>query len=379
MKPHLRLAALSLLACVASAGASTSFLPPSPGIDARGYILVDFHSGNVLAEKNADLRLEPASLTKLMTAYTIFTELRAANIHMDDPVRISQRAWRTPGSRMFVQVDTTVPLQELLRGMIIQSGNDASVALAEHAAGSEEAFAALMNQHALQLGMTGSHFTNATGLPDPDHYTSARDVALLASAIIREHPQYYALYSEKSFSYNNITQYNRNRLLWTDAGVDGMKTGHTESAGYCLVSSAKRGEMRLLAVVLGTTSDDARSEESLKLLNYGFRFFETRLLYAANQPLTTPRVWKGKAPQVPLGLLQDVYITVPRGQFDGLSASLTVEKVIEAPAKRGQRFGTVNLRMSGEALAEQPLVALKDVPEGNLWRQVVDEVRLLFE
>jgi D-alanyl-D-alanine carboxypeptidase (penicillin-binding protein 5/6) len=280
---------------------------------------------------------------------------------------------------MFVQVDTSVKLEDLLRGMIIQSGNDASVALAEYVAGSEDAFAALMNQHASNLGMTGSHFVNATGLPDPSHYSTARDMARLAAAIIREFPDYYAFYSEKIYTYNKITQYNRNKLLWTDASVDGMKTGHTESAGYCLVSSAKRGEMRLIAVVLGTESENARAEESLKLLNYGFRFYETHLLYAANQPLKTMRVWKGDAEHLPLGLTENVYVTVPRGQYEQLSASMTIERVIEAPARKGQRFGTVNLRMGAEALGEQPLVALEDVPEGGLWRRMVDEVRLLFE
>jgi len=376
MKLLVRLFALFIV--VGSAEAITA-PPPAPSIAAKGYVLQDFYSGTVLAEKNADTRLEPASLTKLMTAYTVFHELRAGNIRLEDMARISQKAWRTPGSRMFVQVDTSVRVEDLLRGMIIQSGNDASVALAEFVAGGEDAFAALMNQHAHTLGLNGSHFVNATGLPHPEHYSTARDIARLSAAIIREYPEYYAYYAEKNYTYNNITQYNRNKLLWTDASVDGMKTGHTETAGYCLVSSAKRGEMRLVAVILGTSSEDARAQESLKLLNYGFRFFETHLLYAANQPLKTMRVWKGEAENVALGLNQDVYVTVPRGQYEKLSASMTVEKVIQAPAKKGQRFGTVNLRVGSDALAEQPLVALQDVPEGSLWRRMVDEVWLLFE
>jgi D-alanyl-D-alanine carboxypeptidase (penicillin-binding protein 5/6) len=377
MKHLIRLVSLFLLLGVAQAMPSP--VPPAPTIAAKGYVLQDFHSGNVLAEKNADSRLEPASLTKLMTAYTVFHELRTGNIRIDDMAPISQKAWRTPGSRMFVQVDTRVKVEDLLRGMIIQSGNDASVALAEYVAGGEDAFSALMNQHAHTLGLIGSHFVNATGLPHPDHYSTARDMARLSAAIIREYPEYYAYYSEKNYTYNSITQYNRNKLLWTDTTVDGMKTGHTDSAGYCLVSSAKRGDMRLMAVVLGTGSEDARAQESLKLLNYGFRFFETHLLYSANKPLKTMRVWKGDAENLPLGLTEDVYVTVPRGQYEKLSASMTVERVIEAPARKGQRFGTVNLRVGEDALAEQPLVALQDVAEGGLWRRMVDEVRLLFE
>jgi D-alanyl-D-alanine carboxypeptidase (penicillin-binding protein 5/6) len=368
-----------LAAGIANADASASLVPGAPSLAAKGYILQDFQSGFVMAQKDADTRLEPASLTKLMTAYTIFHELRSGKLQLSDEVRISRKAWRTPGSRMFVLVDTDVTVEELLKGMIIQSGNDASVALAEHVAGSEETFALIMNEHARNLGMTSTRFANATGLPHPEHYSTARDLAQLTRALIREFPQYYRWYSEKTYTYNNIQQYNRNRLLWTDDSVDGVKTGHTDAAGYCLVSSAQRGDMRLLAVVLGTDSEDARAQESLKLLNYGFRFFETRLLYSAAEPLKTMRVWKGESDMLPLGITDELYVTLPRGHYDKLKASVTVERVIEAPAEKGQRFGTINLRMGEETIAERPLVALQDVSEGGLWRKMVDGLMLMFE
>ncbi|MFA5530251.1 MAG: D-alanyl-D-alanine carboxypeptidase family protein [Thiohalomonadaceae bacterium] len=364
---------------LATATPAPSLAPNAPAVAAKGYILQDFHSGHVLAEKNADERLEPASLTKLMTAYAVFHDLRSGKLQLSDTVRISRKAWRTPGSRMFVEVDTEVPVEDLLKGMIIQSGNDASVALAEHIAGSEETFALMMNEYARDLGMLSTHFVNATGLPDAEHYSTARDLALLTRALIREFPEYYRWYSEKSYTWNKIQQYNRNRLLWSDDSVDGVKTGHTDAAGYCLVSSAQRGDMRLISVIMGTRSEEARAQESLKLLNYGYRFFETRLLYSAAQPIKTMRVWKGKEDAVPLGVAEELYVTLPRGQYDKLQASLTVERFIEAPAQKGQRYGTVNLRMGEQTIAERPLVALQEVPEGNLWRKVVDGLMLMFE
>ncbi|MGE0082103.1 MAG: D-alanyl-D-alanine carboxypeptidase family protein [Thiohalomonadaceae bacterium] len=379
MKQLFPLIFLVLFTGVAGAAPTQSLVPGAPAVAARGYVLQDFHSGYVLAEKNADERLEPASLTKLMTAYVVFHDLRSGKVQLGDRVRISRKAWRTPGSRMFVEVDTEVRVEDLLKGMIIQSGNDASVALAEYIAGSEEAFALMMNEYARKLGMLSSRFANATGLPDPDHYSSARDLALLTRALIREFPEYYRWYSEKSYTYNNIQQYNRNRLLWWDDTVDGVKTGHTDAAGYCLVSSAQRGDMRLIAVVLGTDSEEARAQESSKLLNYGYRFFETRLLYTAAQPIKTMRVWKGEKDAVPLGVAEELYVTLPRGQYENLKASLTVERVIEAPAGKGERFGTVNLRMGDQVIAERPLVALQDVREGNLWRKMVDGLMLMFE
>jgi len=370
---------LMFSAGLATATPAPSLLPNAPAVAAKGYILQDFHSGHVLAEKNADERLEPASLTKLMTAYAVFHDLRSGKLQLSDTVRISRKAWRTPGSRMFVEVDTEVPVEDLLKGMIIQSGNDASVALAEHIAGSEETFALMMNEYARDLGMLSTHFVNATGLPDAEHYSTARDLALLTRALIREFPEYYRWYSEKSYTWNKIQQYNRNRLLWSDDSVDGVKTGHTDAAGYCLVSSAQRGDMRLISVIMGTRSEEARAQESLKLLNYGYRFFETRLLYSAAQPIKTMRVWKGKEDAVPLGVAEELYVTLPRGQYDKLQASLTVERFIEAPAQKGQRYGTVNLRMGEQTIAERPLVALQEVPEGNLWRKVVDGLMLMFE
>lgn len=359
--------------------AAPDFVPEAPNIAAEGYVLQDYHSGRILAEKNADERLEPASLTKLMTAYTIFDELRSGNIAKDDEVRVSKKAWKTVGSRMFIKVGSRVKVGELLKGMIIQSGNDASVALAEHVAGSEDAFVALMNAHARSLGLTGTHFVNSTGLPTPEHYSTPRDMAKIAEALIREFPEYYSLYSQKKFTYNDITQYNRNKLLWRDESVDGLKTGHTDSAGYCLVASAKRDDMRLISVVMGTGSENARAQESQALLNYGFRFFRTHKLYAAGEPLKSVRVWKGETDSLPLGLAEELYVTVPRGRYDQLNAKMIVGRTLTAPVKKGQQVGTVNLSLGGNTLMDRPLVALADVSEGGLWDRLVDSVMLLFE
>ena len=359
--------------------AAPQLVPAAPKIAAKGYILLDYHSGYVLSQDNADERMEPASLTKLMTAYAVFYELRQGHIKLSDSVRVSEKAWRTPGSRMFIEVGSRVPVEQLLKGLIIQSGNDAAVALAEYVAGSEDAFVALMNEHAHNLGLKNTHFANATGLPHPNHYSTAHDLARLGAALIREFPQYYSYYSTKKFTYNNITQYNRNKLLWRDDRVDGMKTGHTDSAGYCLASSAKHGDMRLVAVVMGTASENARARESEKLLSYGFRFFETHELYAADKPLKNMRIWKGATDSLALGLKKPLYVTVPRGRYDSLNASLTVENSIIAPAHKGQQFGTVNVRLGDDTLAKRPLVALQDVPEGGLWQRMVDNVMLLFQ
>ncbi len=354
-------------------------VPKAPEVGARGYILQDFHSGRVLAEKAADERLEPASITKLMTAYVIFKELASGSLSLDDEVTVSERAWRMPGSRMFIEVGKKVPVRDLLKGMIIQSGNDATVALAEHVAGSEATFAEYMNRYAQELGLTGSHFTNATGLPDPDHYTTARDIARLARALIREFPEYYAWYSEKSFTWNGITQHNRNRLLWRDPSVDGIKTGHTESAGYCLVTSAERDGMRLISVVLGTASEEARANASQALLNYGFRFFETHKLYDAGARLTEARVWKGEREQLPLGLARTLYITIPRGRYGDLEASMQLPRRLVAPVTQGTAYGSVQIRLDGEPVAEAPLVALESIGEGSLWQRLRDEALLYLE
>ena len=369
------LAALIPLSTVAAAMPT----PNVPEIAARGYLLLDFNSGKVIAEKNAYEQMEPASLTKLMTAYIIFNELRAGNLQLTTEVLVSEKAWRMKGSKMFIEVNKRVSVEALLMGMIIQSGNDASVALAEHVAGSEEAFASLMNLHAGKLGMNGTHFVNSTGMPDHEHYTTVHDLALLTRALIADFPEYYKWYSIKEFTYNDIRQHNRNALLWRDKYVDGVKTGHTKSAGYCLISSALRDDMRLISIVLGTKSKESRSKESQKLLNYGFRFFETRKLYSANSQLTTSRIWKGAAEQLPLGIAEDLYITIPRGRYDQLDASMKIDTKIIAPTAQGAQHGVVNISLDGETMVERPLIALQAVEEGSMFQRLSDEFSLLFE
>jgi len=354
--------------------------PAAPKVAARSHLLVDFDSGRVLAAGNEDQRVEPASITKLMTEYIVFRELQTGNLKLSDEVTISEKAWRTPGSRMFVDVHSRVPVEALLQGVIVQSGNDATVALAEHIAGSEETFAGMMNLQAQRLGMTNTNFVNSTGLPDPNHYTTARDIAILTAALIREFPDYYAKWhAQKEFRYNNINQYNRNRLLWRDPSVDGVKTGHTESAGYCLVASALRDGMRLISVVIGTKSEETRAQESQALLNYGFRFYQTHKLYAANQPLTQARVWKGAADVLPLGLDRDLYVTIPRGQYKQLNASMTVNGGLSAPVAKGTSVGTVRVVLNDEVIVEQPLVALEAMAEGGIFRRLKDAVLMWFE
>jgi serine-type D-Ala-D-Ala carboxypeptidase (penicillin-binding protein 5/6) len=354
-------------------------IPKAPAVAARGYLLEDFHSGQILAEANADERLEPASITKVMSAYVIFKELAAGKIQLSDLVTISERAWRTEGSRMFVEVGKQISVEELLVGMIVQSGNDATVALAEHIAGSEEAFAAYMNRYAAQLGMTGSHFMDASGLPHPEHYMTARDIARMARAVIQEFPDYYKWYSQREFTFNGIRQHNRNKLLWRDASVDGMKTGHTTSAGYCLVSSAQRDGMRLIAVVLGADGEESRATASQALLNYGFRFFETHKLYDANSKLVDARVWSGAQETVPLGLSSPMYVTIPRGQYGQLKASVQLPQRITAPVAAGATLGSVLVRLGDQTLMEPPLLALEPVAEGSIWRRAVDGVKAYFE
>ncbi|MGI9308012.1 MAG: D-alanyl-D-alanine carboxypeptidase family protein [Gammaproteobacteria bacterium] len=354
-------------------------VPAAPSLGAKGYLLIDFNSGSVLANRAENERLEPASITKLMTAYAVFAAIRAGQIALDDEVLISEKAWRTTGSRMFIEVGKRVSVELLLQGMIIQSGNDASVALAEHVAGSEEVFAQVMNQTAAQLGMTSSNYQNSTGLPGPEHYTTAADIAKLATAIIREFPQFYSWYSQKEFTYNGITQENRNALLWRDPYVDGMKTGFTEAAGYCLVSSAERDGMRLVAIVLGTESTAARASESQSLLNYGFRFFESRLAYEAGNKVTDARVWMGTQEQVELGVSDDIYVTIPRGSAEQLETSFDLPVEITAPLETGTQTGRVRLSIGGNTLAEAALFPLAAVPEGSLWQQGIDSVLLMFE
>jgi D-alanyl-D-alanine carboxypeptidase (penicillin-binding protein 5/6) len=309
----------------------------------------------------------------------VLRDLQAGQVTLQDQVLVSKKAWRTPGSRMFIEVGKKILLEDLLKGMIIQSGNDASVALAEHIAGSEETFANLMNDHARRLGMVNTHFANSTGLPHEEHYTTPRDIARVTRATIREFPEYYQWYATREFTFNNIKQHNRNKLLWRDDAVDGVKTGHTEAAGYCLVTSAQKDGMRLIAVVMGTSSEDARASESLSLLNYGFRFFETHRLYGAGEPLTTTRVWKGSQEQLRLGLNRDLFITIPRGQYKNLNAGMRIEPRIMAPVAPGQALGKVDIALNGETFSEVELVALDAIAEGGLLQTAKDTVLLWLE
>lgn len=354
-------------------------IPKPPATGATSFIIMDADSGRVIAEENAETPVEPASITKIMSAYVAFRELDSGKISLGDLVTISEKAWRTPGSRMFVEVGKQVPIEDLLKGIIIQSGNDATVALAEHIAGSEETFAALMNRYAEELGLTGSHFVNSTGLPDPEHHMSARDIARLTAHVIEKFPEYYKWYSQKEFTFNDITQYNRNKLLWRDDSVDGIKTGHTESAGYCLATSAKKDGMRLITVVLGTSSENARAEASQALLNYGFRFYETHKLYAAGTELTSSRIWKGAMDTTTLGIDRDLYVTIPRGQYSSLDASMSIDNRIIAPVSAGQALGKVLIKLGEDVVAEQPLVSLQNIAEGSFLQRLVDEALLYFE
>ncbi len=354
-------------------------MPAPPKIGASAYYLMDFHSGRVLASAKEKARVAPASLTKMMTAYVIFSELGQGNISLSDAVPVSEKAWRMGGSRMFIEVGKRVPVEQLLKGVIIQSGNDASVALAEFVAGSEDAFSQLMNQYVQKLGMTDTHFVNATGLPDPEHYSSALDLATLARALIRDFPDHYAWHRQRSFVFNGITQYNRNKLLWRDDSVDGVKTGHTDAAGYCLVASAERKGMRLISVVLGTGSEKARARHSQTLLNYGFRFFETHKLYGAAEGLTNPRVWQGDVEHVELGLQVPLYVTIPRGQYKSLKASMEVDAHLVAPVAKGQSHGVVRVNLGDTLVVERQLVALQTVAEGGWWQRLSDRVLLMFE
>nr|VFK44245.1 MAG: D-alanyl-D-alanine carboxypeptidase (penicillin-binding protein 5/6) [Candidatus Kentron sp. SD]VFK48489.1 MAG: D-alanyl-D-alanine carboxypeptidase (penicillin-binding protein 5/6) [Candidatus Kentron sp. SD]VFK80432.1 MAG: D-alanyl-D-alanine carboxypeptidase (penicillin-binding protein 5/6) [Candidatus Kentron sp. SD] len=363
-----------------AAAARISRVPSPPGINAKGYILIDAYSGRVLAEKDPDARVEPASLTKMMTSYVIFTELRAGNITLDEEVLISEKAWRTSGSRTYVEVGNRVPVRVLLKGVIIQSGNDASVALAEHIAGNELAFAQRMNQQAKHLGLKNSHFTNASGLPNANHYTTTRDMALLGIALARDFPELYKIHSIKSHEYNNIKQYNRNKLLWRDETVDGIKTGYTEAAGYCLVASAHSDGMRLVSVVMGSKNVKSRTKATQALLNYGFRFFKTRRLYEGRVPLTTVRIWKGDIDQLEVGLMEPIYLTAPTQQFDKLEANIEFNTKIIAPVEAGDVQGKLRIMLDGKTLLmEKPLVSLRSVPKGGLWRRLSDGIKMYFD
>ena len=367
----------TLLSPLPAVAASTS-TPSPPQVTAHAYLLQDFNSNQVIMEKNVDERVEPASLTKLMTAYLVFQKLQIGKIQLTDLVRISETAWRMPGSRMYLDLDSHVSVEMLLKGMIIQSGNDASVALAEFIGGTEDAFATLMNEQAQQLGLKNTHYMNSTGLPNEQHYSTARDLALMAQALIHDFPDYYRWYSEREFTYNDITQTNRNLLLWRDPTVDGMKTGYTEAAGYCLIASAKRGEMRLISVILGTKSEKIRAQESQKILEYGFESFKTYSLYQAHQPISTEKIWQGKTNELQLGLENPLYITVPQGQYNQLNATLQIDKHIMAPIVVGETLGTLNIRLGEQVISERPLIALSSIETGNLWKRLIDSFLLLF-
>ncbi len=360
------------------AAAQSVLIPSPPQIGASSYILMDPLSGRIIMEENSHERLPPASLTKMMTAYIVERELDEGRIAMSDMVPISVNAWRTEGSRTFVQEGTQVSVEDLLKGVIIQSGNDASVALAEFVAGSESAFVDIMNQQAQILGMNESSFANATGLPSQDHFSTAYDLALLAKAIINDYPENYPLYAQKHFTFNNIRQPNRNSLLWRDDSVDGLKTGHTEEAGYCLVASAKRNDTRMIAVVMGTDSTAARAQEVQKMLNYGFRYYQTERLFRNGQELLEAQVWGGESDSLSVGLMEDVHVTIPRGSRDSLESTVEMDSVIKAPVSKGDELGRVTVKLDDEVLVDQPVLALSDVPEGGFFKRIWDAIKLFF-
>ncbi len=370
---------LVLLANFLMAATQAAPVPSPPKLAAKSFLLIDFNSGRILAEKKINKKIEPASITKLMTAYVVYKELAEGRLSLDEEVIISKKAWKMKGSKMFVEVGKKVTVEKLLKGLIVQSGNDATVALAEHIAGSESTFADYMNQHAQELGMTNTNFVNATGWPHKNHVTTAADLAKLAIAIIREFPEHYKRYKEKEFTYNGIKQYNRNKLLWRDKSVDGFKTGHTESAGYCLVASAKREDMRLISIVLGTKSEKSRENVSQSLLSYGFRFYESHKLYTAAESLKTARVWMGANEEVNLGISDDLYVTIARGQYKKLDAIVDVDEPIEAPVSKGQKLGMVSIKLDGKEIISQPLIALQSVEEGSLWQRGKDHIIKLFQ
>jgi serine-type D-Ala-D-Ala carboxypeptidase (penicillin-binding protein 5/6) len=359
--------------------ADTMIVPASPKIKASSYLVMDFNSGKLLVEENSEQRLPPASLTKIMTVYVVSSELANGKISLEDEVLVSEKAWRTQGSRMFIEVGKKVKLDDLLHGVIIQSGNDASVALAEYISGTEDVFADLMNKHAQRLGMDNTHYVNSTGLPDENHYTTASDLAKLARALINDFPAGYELHKAKEFTFNKIKQHNRNKLLWRDRSVDGIKTGHTEEAGYCLVASAVRNGMRLISVVMGTDGVNARAKASQALLNYGYRFFETHKLYTAGEMVTSVKIWKADVDVLNLGIENDIYITVPRGQYDKLEPVVELDNQVIAPVNEGEQKGMLNVMLTNEKMASVPLLALETISEGSIVNRLKDEVRLLFD
>ena len=366
------------IALFQTALAEPRIIPAPPQLATEGHILLDAATGTVIIEENAEMRLPPASLTKIMTSYIIASEIQQGRISLDDLVPISVKAWKMEGSRMFIREGTEVKVADLIRGIVIQSGNDASVAMAEFIAGDEDAFADVMNQVAQKLGMTRTQFKNATGLPDEGHYTTAKDLSILARALIRDFPEHYKVYKEKYFSYNDIRQANRNSLLWRDDAVDGMKTGHTQAAGFCLVASAEKKDMRLVSVVMGATSERSRSTESQKLINYGFRYFESVKLYDGLESLRRVKVWGGLHESLDVGIEAPARLTIPTGARGALAAEVTLDPVIKAPVSQGQTLGLLRISLEGETLLERPVVALNGVDEAGLVSSLIDEVSLFF-
>lgn len=372
-------ALIALFILVLSATAQGQATPTPPSVAAKSYLLFDYQSSQTLAGLNADERVEPASLTKVMTAYIAFNALKQKTLKPDQQVPVSEAARKAEGSRTFIDPRIPVTVTELLHGMIVQSGNDASIALAEAIAGSEESFAQLMNKEAKRLGLVNTNFVNSTGLPHPQHYTTANDLAKLAAALIRDHPEHYPMYSIKEYTYNKIKQPNRNRLLWTDPSVDGLKTGHTKSAGWCLMSSAKRGERRLVLVLLGAESSNGRASESQKLLNFGFQFYDTVRLYEKGQSIASLKVWKGQSDTLNAGFDRDLYFTLPKGQADKLKATLESQQPLVAPVTAGQRVGTMKITLDGKPLTDVPVVAIEKVELGNIFARGWDAMRLFFK
>jgi D-alanyl-D-alanine carboxypeptidase (penicillin-binding protein 5/6) len=371
-------AVMSFTYALSSAQAGSVIIPKPPVLAATAYVLMDAASGEILVQKNADKRLPPASMTKMMTSYLATHELALGNLNEQDQVPVSIKAWKMGGSKMFIREGRDVALIDLIKGVIIQSGNDASIAVSEYVAGSEDAFVDLMNQHTQRMGMNNTQFQNATGWPAKGHYSSAHDMAILAQAITNDHPEYYSLYKEKYFEFNKIRQPNRNKLLWRDPSVDGLKTGHTEEAGFCLTASAERNGMRLIAVVMGTRSENARATETQKLLTYGFRYFETHRLYEAGASIKTLPAWYGEALQFDVGIADDLYITIARGAKEQLQVETLTNEFIEAPLKTGESQGSLTIRLDGKVLAERPLVALNDVTESGFFSRLWDGIKLFF-
>ncbi|PKO45213.1 MAG: peptidase [Betaproteobacteria bacterium HGW-Betaproteobacteria-22] len=376
----LLLTLLGTLLINAQAYAEIAQVPQSPSLAVKAYLLKDFNSGHVIAAENSSMRVEPASLTKIMTAYLSFKAIKNGHLQLDQTLPVSEAAWKAEGSRMFIEPNKPVTVDELLHGMIISSGNDASIALAEGIASSEALFADMMNKEAQRLGMKNSHFVNATGLPDPQHYTTAEDLMILATALIRDFPESYKrLYSVKEYTYNKIKQPNRNRLLWLDANVDGMKTGHTQSAGYCLISTANRSNTRLISVILGAPSDAARATESQKLLNFGFQFFESTLVYKKNQDISKLKVWKGVEDEIASTVNADLYLTLPKGEYANVKAVVTSTQPLIAPIKKGQVIGNVKFTLNGKTISERSLVAKESVSVAGIFGRAWDSIKLLLQ